>query len=153
MKRSFVLIVLTMCFLTITACTKNNKDFVFKYQNKDYLLGEVFTKEKYGEPLKYSEVASCAFDGIDKTYTYNHYEVTTYPVDGQDKVYVIYFLDDEVTTTEGLKISDSIEDMFNKYGKDYQKEGNLYTYKQNKTMIKFIVENDYVTSIEDNYEI
>ena len=126
MKKSCLIILLFLCLFTITACKNNNKEFIFKYQNKEYLLGEVFTKEKYGEPLTYSEVPSCAFDGIDKTYTYSHYEITTYPVDGKDKVYVIYFLDDEITTTEGVKISDSLDDMLEKYGKDYQKEGNLY---------------------------
>ena len=149
MKKIYLVLV---SLLILTACTKD-KVFSFKYQNNNYILGEKFTKEKYGEPLQYSEIPSCAFDGIDKTYTYSHYEVTTYPVNGQDKVYVIYFLDDEITTSEGIRISDSFEDMIKTYGNNYQNEGNLYIYKQEKTILKFIVENNYITSIEYNYEI
>ncbi len=154
MKKVKLIIVFISCFILLTGCTNNNnKTFTFSYNNKEYYLGEVFTKEKYGEPLKYSEVSSCAFNGIDKTYTYSHYEVTTYPVDGQDKVYVIYFLDDEISTTEGVKISDTIDDMISKYGKNYKKEGNLYSYQLEKTILKFIIENNYITSIEYNHEL
>ena len=154
MKKIILSLILFISMILLVGCqNKNNEVFTFKYNDKVYNLGEVFSKEKYGKELKYSEVASCAFEGIDKTYTYDHYEVTTYPVDNADKVYVILFLDDEVATTEGIKITDSKDDMIKKYGNDYKQEGNLYTYKKDKTILNFIVENDVITSIEYNYEI
>ena len=128
-------------------------DFDFKYAGKTYTLGEVFNSNDYDQPLDYSEVPSCAFEGIDKTYKYEHFEVTTYPVDGEEKLYLIYFLDDEVTTNEGLKISDTYEDMINIYGNDYYREVNLYTYSEGKKNINIIVQNDFVTSIEYSYSV
>ena len=128
-------------------------DFNFKYEGKTYNLGEVFDSKNYAEPVEYSEVPSCAFEGIDKTYKYDHFEVTTYPVDGEEKLYIIYFLDDEVSTNEGLKISDTFEDMINTYGNDFYREVNLYTYSEGKKNINIIVQNDFVTSIEYSYSV
>jgi hypothetical protein len=155
MKKIFIIVLLSIIILT--GCNKktttNNREYYLSYNNKNYILGEPFVKENYGEPKNYSEVSSCAFEGLDKTYTYEHVELTTYPVDGKDKLYVIYFLDDEITTNEGIKISDSFEDMVAKYGSNYKNEGNLYTYTLGKTNLKFIIENNYITSIEYNYEV
>ena len=35
--------------------------------------------EALGEPKSYFEAASCAFEGLDKIYTYGGFEVNTYP--------------------------------------------------------------------------
>ena len=147
-------ILLILCLFLLVGCGKAaNKVYSLTLNNKTFYLGEEYTKEKYGESIGYSEVSSCSFEGLDKTYKYDHYEVTTYPVDGKDKVYLIYFLDDEISTTEGLKLSDSYNDMISKYGEKYKKEGNLYTYTLGKTNLNIIVENGFVTSIEYTHEV
>lgn len=151
------LLVVLLGILVLTGCSKKNKnevqEFVLNYNNIEYKLGEVFSKDKYGEPKSYSEVESCAFDGIDKTYKYDHLEVTTYPKDKKDKIYVILFLDEKIRTNEGLRISDSLEDMKRLYGNDYKQEGNSYTYTRGKTDLQIIIENNYVTSIEYNLDV
>lgn len=38
--------------------------------------------------------------------------------------------------------------MVEKYSENYVKEDNLYTYTKGKTNLKFIVEDDIITSIE-----
>ena len=111
-------------------------------------LGSEFSREKYGQELEYSEIASCAFEGLDKTYRYEHYEITTFPEGEKDRVYSILFLDENVATTEGVKISDTYDDMVEKYSDNFEKEDNMYIYKKNKTQLQFIVENDVITSIE-----
>ena len=65
--------------------------------------------EALGEPLSYFEAASCAFEGLDKIYTYSGFEINTYP--GKDKDYIssVILKDDSVTTVEGVAIGDSKE--------------------------------------------
>ena len=132
---------------------KTEETFIFKDGEKEIKLGEEFSKEALGlgEEKNYSEIASCAFEGLDKTYTYENYEITTFPDGDKDKVYTIYFLNDQISTTEGVKISDDKEKMISTYGEEYETQGNQYKYKKGKTNIEFIVENDVITSIQYSY--
>lgn len=132
---------------------QSKEAFVFKTADKEITLGEEFSIEKCGKENEYSEIASCAFEGLDKTYKYDNYEITTYPDNNKDKILSIYFLDETVSTTEGVKISDSYDDMVNAYGTNFEKESNKYTYKKGKTSIEFFVENEVVTSIEYKYDV
>ncbi len=127
--------------------------FVLKSGDKEIVLGEEFSTEKCGKEKEYSEIPSCAFNGIDKTYKYDNYEITTYPDGAKDRILSIYFLDSGVSTTEGVKIADSYDDMVQAYGNEYENEGNKYSYKKGKTRIEFLVENKVITSIEYRYDV
>lgn len=122
--------------------------YALKVDNKEIKLGEAFSIEKCGKELEYSEVASCAFEGLDKTYTYENYEITT---GEQDKITSIYFIDEGVSTTEGVKITDSYDKMIQVYGDNFKNEGNKYTYTKGNTTIEFMVENEVITGIEYVY--
>ena len=136
-----------------TSQNMDNKEemYIFKDGDREIVLGEEFSKDKLGSEQSYSEIASCAFDGLDKTYTYSNYEITTFPDGEKDRIYSIYFLNVDVTTTEGVKISDIKEKMISTYGEEYKTQGNQYTYTKGKTNIEFIVENDVITSIQYTY--
>lgn len=54
--------------------------------------------EKLGEPMEYFEAESCAFEGLDKIYTYSGFELHTYEMKGTDYVASVMFLDDSVST-------------------------------------------------------
>ncbi len=56
--------------------------------------------EKLGEPASYFEAASCAFEGLDKMYTYSGFEIDTYPVGDKDYVSSVILKDDSVSTAE-----------------------------------------------------
>ena len=133
--------------------TENKKEDVYAFVDggKEIVLGNEFSKEELGEEEAYSEIASCAFEGLDKTYTYTNYEITTFPDGEKDRIYSIYFLNTEVATKEGVRVSDSIDDMIKAYGEDYEKQGNQYTYTKGNTNLEFIVENDVITSIQYTY--
>lgn len=127
----------------------NTEDgYVFVVNGTDVKIGEEFSKDKFGEEEGYSEIASCAFEGLDKTYKYENYEITTYPNGEKENILSIYLLDDTAQTKEGIKITDGYEQMIETYGENYQKEDNLYTYTKGNMNLKFIVENDVITSIE-----
>ena len=139
--------------LTKTEMQDAEEAYIFKDGEKEIVLGEIFSKEvmKLGDEESYSEIASCAFEGLDKTYTYPNYEITTYPDGDKDRVYTIYFLNEEAQTTEGVKVSDSMEKMVQTYGENYKVQGNQYTYTKGRTNLEFIVENEVITSIQYSY--
>lgn len=124
------------------------ESYALKVDSKEIKLGEVFSVEKCGKELEYSEVASCAFEGLDKTYTYENYEITT---GEKDKITSIYFIDEGVSTTEGVKITDSYDKMVQAYGTNFKNDGNKYTYTKGNTSIEFMVENEVITGIEYVY--
>jgi len=100
-----------------------------------------------GEPQEYFEAASCAFQGLDKTYTYSGFELTTYPKDDLDYVSTIYVLDDSVTTDKGIYIGSTLEEVTSAYGTDYSEESGEYTFTMGASTLSFLIEDDCVTSI------
>lgn len=104
--------------------------------------------EQLGEEKSYFEAASCAFPGLEKTYTYSSFSLYTYEDGEQDRVASIVILDDSVGTAEGIYLNDSLDDIIAQYGDDYEHSVNLYTYTAGRMQLSFIVEDDVVTSIE-----
>lgn len=104
--------------------------------------------EALGEPLSYFEAASCAFEGLDKIYTYSGFEINTYP--GKDKDYIssVIIKDDSVTTVEGVTIGDSKEKMEQAYGTECTVEENLYIYEKDDMKLRFIVKDGVIEAIE-----
>lgn len=100
-----------------------------------------------GEPLQYFEAASCAFTGLDKTYTYAGFVITTRPDGEKDYVNSIFLTDDSVTTPEGLYIGVSADEVISTYGKGTQTE-TLISYTDGNTTLNFILKNGSVISIE-----
>ncbi len=103
--------------------------------------------EELGEPVEYFEAASCAFQGLDKIYYYNGFEVGTYPNGDKDYVSYVNLLDDSVATDQGIFLGSTLDEVTAAYGEDYTAEGSSYVYRLGDTKLTFIVENDAVTSI------
>jgi hypothetical protein len=104
--------------------------------------------QKLGEAMEYFEAESCAFQGMERVYTYSGYELHTYEMDGVDYVAAVVFLDDSVSTKEGIYLFSSLEDMLGAYGDGYVKTNDMYSYEQGGSRLSFLVENGEVTSIE-----
>ena len=130
-----------------TAENSSENTIKLEYEGKDMTPGAVFSRDIFGEELTYSEVPSCAGQGTDKVYNYGSYEITAYQDGDQEKIYSVYFIDDQITTTEGVKISDNSSVMFEKYGDNYEQTGNQYTYTSGNVELSFIVENDFIRGI------
>ena len=100
-----------------------------------------------GDADEYFESKSCAFDGLDKTYTYKHFEIITYPQNGVDYVSSIYLFDDVLTTKEGLYIGSKKDSMESLYGTSYTQNGSEYIYAKGGMELRIILTDDKVTSI------
>lgn len=160
MNKKIKILSIIISILLVVGCSSKNSSiendnhpekYTLIYNDKEFELGTVFTREKYGKEIEYSEVPSCAFEGLDKTYKYAHYEITTYQENNNDIILSIYFLDTEIKTTEGISIGDSLNDVINKYGNNYVNNGIEYNYTLGHSSIIFLVENNIVTSIEYKY--
>ena len=101
-----------------------------------------------GEPVSYFEAASCAFEGLDKMYTYNSFEIDTYPVEDKDFVSAIIFKDDSITTAEGIAIGETRDKVEAVYGTDYKEQGSMIVYEKDSMRLSFIFEGNAVVSIQ-----
>ena len=151
------LIMAVVMILTILcACENNNVDITddtknsygLLYQGINIVPGEKMEtiKNSLGEPNSYYESVSCAFEGMDKIYTYGSIQITTYTEKEIDYVYTIVFLDDGVSTSEGLYIGADASQLINIYG-EFDTESNLAIYKSGETSITVGLRDNMVVSI------
>ena len=104
--------------------------------------------EALGEPMYYFEAPSCAYEGMDRIYSYSGFEFTTFTEDDKEYIASIVFLDDTVTTREGITLNATLEDIEKAYGSKYEKLFNQYSYSDGNCVLSFIVENNAVVSVE-----
>ena len=129
--------------------TKSN-GYVFTYDGVEVNVDADATEyvNKFGEPASYYETPSCAFDNLDKFYTYHGFEIDTYYSNGKDLVLGVVFLDDTVSTTEGLSIGDKQDKVVTLYGEPTEKTDNSATYKKDNMKLVFIFKDGVVASVE-----
>lgn len=101
-----------------------------------------------GEPASYFEAPSCAFEGLDKTYSYGSFELDTYEQNGKDYISGIFFCDDLIETPEGVCLFETKADMIAAYGESFTEEFGMLVYEKEGMKLKFILEGDEITSIE-----
>lgn len=101
-----------------------------------------------GEPISYTEQASCAFTGLDKTYYYGSFYLNTYPVGDQDFVYGLWLVDDTVTTEEGLYIGATQAQVESIYGTEGFNGSNAYILDKGACRLTIILTDGLVSSIQ-----
>ena len=129
---------------------EKHKGYYFFYQGTEIEINAVadLVLRQLGEANSYFEAPSCAFDGIDRIYTYNSFELDTYPIGEVDYVSSILFKDDSITTVEGIGIGDSEEKLIEIYGGDYFNQDGIIAYRKDDMKLCFIVEDGNIVSIE-----
>lgn len=100
-----------------------------------------------GEPTKFTEEASCAFTGMDKTYYYGGFYLQTYPMNDKDYVYSLWFADDSVTTEEGAYIGMTQAEVEGIYGTEGYNGTNGYVLTKGNSKLTIILADGVVSSI------
>lgn len=147
-----VLLILIVC---LAGCGKKDSDsseeqssqLKYSIDGVDLVPGTDFSEalEALGEPDKYSEAASCYFDGLDKSYTYSGFEVRTYPAEGdKDFIQDICITTDKYQTSQGITVGSSLDDVISKYGEDYDNIGSMYKYASGEGYTYFFIMDDAV---------
>ena len=126
------------------------KGYVFTYNDVSVVMDADAAPivEKLGEPVSYFEAASCAFEGLDKMYTYNGFELDTYPVGDKDYVSSVILKDDSVSTAEGICIGDSLEKLKQAYDGEGEESGGMLVYSKDGMKLCFIMQGEFIISIE-----
>ena len=132
---------------TTSQTPDNANSFSYTINGVEIVPGEDFAGalSELGEPVDFNEAASCYFDGMDKQYFYEGFEIKTYPVGDKDYVQDICVSADTYSTPEGITIGSSLDEVVAAYGEDYEKMGKMYNYyvTEDKYMY-FFVTNDGV---------
>lgn len=101
-----------------------------------------------GEPTSYFEAPSCAFNGLDKTYSYPDFQIETYEGEGGDRISTIILVSDLVSTREGVCIGDDASVLADKYPAATAEEDTMVKYEKNGVCLLFILEDGVISSIQ-----
>ena len=102
-----------------------------------------------GDPVSYFEAESCAFQGLDKVYTYSDFVIRTYPDGDRDLVSSVELKSDLVNTAEGAYIGmteDDIRGLYSSYNIDGDGNSSM-TIVDGGTKLSFIFKDGTVESI------
>ena len=133
-----------------SASDAEDSGFVFNYNGTAIAVDTDAAPivEKLGEPKSYFESPSCAAEGIGKLYTYDDFEIQTYPDGDADLILYVQLRTDNVATDEGIDLSSSRDDIIAAYGEPSSEATGSMTYEKNGTKLVFIFDGDSLISIE-----
>lgn len=104
---------------------------------------------KLGEAKSVFEAPSCAGEGISYIYNFIDYEIETYPAtDGKNRIAYVILKDDMVSTSEGIDLSMTKEEVILTYGEEYGETENAIIYEKDGMKLHFILDGDNIASIE-----
>ena len=168
MKKMFVLVLALTMVLTLAACGGNApaettapkadattvapdpNSWKYTVRGIDIIMHApaALTLEQLGEPVSYTEEASCAFTGLDKTYNYGGFFLQTYPLNDVDYIYSAWLMDDSSETPEGIYIGATQAEVEAAYGTEGFNGSNAYIMKGTTSTLTIILENGVVSSIQ-----
>ena len=162
MKKIICLILALAMAACFAACGGSNSDiggnpsgstdpgYTFKYNGTAITMNAdaapIITA--LGQPKSYTEEASCAFSGLDKTYYYGSFYLQTYPQGNKDYVYSIWFADDGVSTEEGVYIGMAKADVEKAYGAASFNGSNAYILTKGACKLTVIITDGVVSSVQ-----
>ena len=104
--------------------------------------------EGLGEADEYFESESCAFEGLDKVYTYPGFKLNTYPDGDKDYVLSVVFMDDTVSTDKGISIGSTKDEVTDAYGEASEESAAKLVYESGDTELAIGLNGDSVSSVE-----
>lgn len=157
MKKLIAAMLALMLAFGMAACggetpapTEPAKDnYVFTYNGTAIMMDVEATDivAALGEPKSYTEETSCAFEGLDKTYFYGSFYLSTYPMGEKDFVYSVWFADDTVSTAEGIRIGNTQAQVESAYGTAGYNGSNAYKMTKGDSTLTIILTDGLVSSV------
>jgi hypothetical protein len=106
------------------------------------------TLAAFGEGYEYAEGLNCAYDSVDKTFTYPNVTIYTVPLEDGDMIGEIYTEDPAVTSAGGIAVGASKADVVAAHGEGFEDLGNLLVYRsEDQGSLCFEMENDAVIAL------
>lgn len=100
-----------------------------------------------GEPVSCTEQPSCAYDGMDKTYYYGGFYMTTVPDKNGDRISSLWFADDTVQTEEGIRIGTSSQKTEEVYGADDYNGINAWIMEREDSCLTIVLNDGTVSAV------
>lgn len=169
MKKAFLIVSILVMSLFLYSCSTSEKKneinvesnvekqnvevkvdpFIFKINDVEIKMNEKAAPilEKLGKAKSEFVAPTCAFQGVDKVFTYSGFQVNTYQKDDVDYILGVLFIDDSVKTTEGLRLFEKIDKAKELYGDIEGKEG-YYKYEKGDSSLAVVEEKGEIISIE-----
>ena len=156
MKKILTLLLILVLVLATVACTKeaeqpsdapfaqmtvNGTEIAIDAQAAAVLAA-------LGKESAYEESPSCAFEGMDKLYSYSGYRVKTYSQNGVDYIYSVELMDDSLTTPEGLSIGADASKVTELYGTPAQQNDSGMQFVHENTTLQVLLRDGVVTNIQ-----
>ena len=101
--------------------------------------------ETLGAPYGYTETASCAFAGTEKTYDFGAFYLRTYPAKDGDRILGWWFSGSELHTPEGIAIGSEREQVEQAYG---EFTGNACVVTRGEEKLTILLKDDTVTTVQ-----
>lgn len=128
-------------FLAVTAgCGNANESNAGGFTPNDLYLNIADTSYRVDEKIEpvianlgsgydYAEGKSCAYDSVDKTFSYAFASFYTNPREEGDIISEIYTESEEVTTSKGVSVGAAKEDVVTAHGDGFEDMGNMLVYR------------------------
>ncbi len=142
-----------------TAQTKDPAAIVAQAEFHDFYAGDLgidlggsaAVLGELGEPLSRTESPSCAGQGVDKTYGFPGFYLTTLEQNGEETVTGAWFADDSMETREGIAIGDSEEAVRLAYP-NAASDGESFAVLWGDTRLSILLRQGKVESIRYSWE-
>ena len=146
MKKKLLIVLISICLLTVCACGKKEEKDSFKleFAGVNIIPGEKLDISKIKKEYEKSEVPDCAFGGKGIVYTFEDLEIST---NEEGLIYSVYFISPNMKTEEGISLGDEVSKLKEVY-KEITEEDGLIKCKKDKVEIDFNINNDIVDGIE-----
>lgn len=108
----------------------NERDMIFVYNGTPYPISTDSAPLLSVLGGQYEEIAapSCAFTGEDKQFIFDDITVYTYPDGETDLINEIYFYGGSYTTSRGIGLGNTLDQVKSVYGEDGFEQGSSYVY-------------------------
>ena len=154
MKRILVILLGAALLFNLVGCTAEKEEpepayYSFSWNGVRIVMGAEAAPvlEALGEPKSHTEEPSCAFDGMDETYYYGSFYLSTCTLDGREYIYTLWFADDSVETEEHIRIGSSQSQVEAAYGEDCFSGTNSLVLTRGESRLIVLLEDGLVSSV------
>ena len=148
-KISFLILI--ACLLMLSSCMMKefDDDYYFRAGGIEIAPGERAEDVLglLGEHRSMQSSPSCAFEGEERVYRYSGYDIYTSYENGKEIIERVVITSDAVTTERGVRVGDSLHNVVEVYGRDYDKKGENIEYDGERCHLQFFFRDGVVTSI------
>lgn len=165
MKKTISITLALLCALSLCACSSGGDNDAAESSEAVYTAdyGELYFEANgvefgimdeaegvlasLGEPTGTFESESCAYQGMDKYYYYDGFEVMTNEIDGVERITAVTLADDTVQNPQGVKIGMDMDDALSLMDDiEYTQSGDTYKFVVGSAMLRLRAGEDNTVS-------